>query len=259
MELTNQLSTLFDQWNKDHLSFKNQGDFIEITTPFVDMHHDLIQLYLVEKKEKTPYVLTDDGYILNELQMLGVDVNNTQKRKDFFEITLKVFGVEYNKNSNELYVTFNTLEDYPKRQHNLLQCIIKISDMLLTSKNTVVSIFTEEITNYFETKNVIFSPNLGFIGKTGNQQTFDFVIPHSPKKNEKLIKAVNKPASDNYTNTLFPFTDVQSIRSNSEFIVIANDVNTPIADKFQSSLTNWEVKVLPWSQREDWVNDLLIF
>lgn len=258
MELTKQLNSLFDQWNKKHLSFKRQEDFIEITTPFVDMHHDLIQLFFTDKKINEPYILTDDGYIINELKLLGVDVTNTKKRKEFFEITLRSFGVEYNRKSDELYVTFDALEEYPRKQHLLLQCIIKISDMMLTSRNTVMSIFTEEIKVYFEEKNVIFSPDLGFMGKTGNQQTFDFVIPHTKRSNEKLIKAVNKATSNNYMNTLFPFTDVQSVRQNVEFLVIANDSNSSISEKFQTSLTNWEVKILPWSTREEWVKDLMI-
>lgn len=258
MKLVNQLESLFDQWNKNHLSFAHHEDFIEITTPFVDMHHDLIQLYFTDKNKETPFTLTDDGYIINELEMLGININNTKKRKDFFEINLRVFGVNYDKNTKELYVIFDELEDYPKKQHNLLQCIIKISDMLLTSRNTVINIFTEEIREYFEEKDVIYSPDLGFMGKTGNQQTFDFVIPHRKKSNEKLIKAVNKPTANNYMNTLFPFTDVRRVRDNTDFLVIANDIHSPISEKFQSSLTNWEVKILPWSTREDWVKELLI-
>lgn len=258
MALVNQLESLFDQWNKKHLNFTHHEDFIEITTPFVDMHHDLIQLYFTDKNDDTPFTLTDDGYIINQLEMLGININNTQKRKEFFEVTLRSFGVNYDKKNNELYVTFDQLEDYPKKQHNLLQCIIKISDMLLTSRNTIIGIFTEEIQDYFEEKNVIYSANLGFIGQTGNQQIFDFVIPHTKKSNEKLIKAVNKPSGENYINALFPFTDVRSVREKADFLVIANDINSPISEKFQSSLTNWKVEILPWSTREEWVKDLSI-
>jgi|SRR5690625_878186 len=258
MELINQLNSLFDQWNKENLTFKSYNDFIEITTPFVDMHHDLIQLYFTDKSDNAPFKLTDDGYIVNELKTLGINIRNTQKRKDFFEVTLRSFGINYDQNSNELFVTFDALKEYPAKQHNLLQCIIKITDMLLTSRNTVASIFTEEIEDYFEENNVIFTPRMGFLGKTGNQQTFDFIIPHSKKSNEKLIKAVNKATSRNYINTLFPFTDIQSIRKDSDLLVIANDLDSPISEKFKKSLTNWDVEVLPWTSREEWVERLQI-
>jgi len=251
------LKLLFDQWNNKQLKLEEFDDFIEITTPFVDMHHDFIQLFFTKEKDEK-YKLTDDGHIINELSMLGVDVNNAKKRKQFFNTTLKVFGVNFNKDTDELFVTFDTLEDYPKRQHNLLQCITRVSDMLLTAKNTVASIFSEEITTFFEENNVFFSPDLGFIGKTGNQQTFDFVIPHSKIKNEKLIKAINTPSADNYTYPLFSFIDVQEIRPNSDFFVIANDNNIPISDKFSSSLKNYNVEVLAWSNRNEWVDQLKI-
>lgn len=128
MELINQLNSLFDHWNKQNLTFKSYKDFIEITTPFVDMNHDLIQLYFTDKSDNVPFKLTDDGYIVNELKMLGIDVKNTKKRKSFFEVTLRSFGINYDGNSSELFVTFDSLKDYPQKQHNLIQCIIKITD-----------------------------------------------------------------------------------------------------------------------------------
>lgn len=251
------LKSLYDRWNSTQLKFEDFNDFIEITTPFVDMHNDFIQLFFSKEKDGK-FRITDDGHIVSELSMLGIDINTSKKRKQFFNTTLKIFGISYDNHSDELFVLFDAIEDYPKRQHNLLQCITRVSDMLLTAKNTVASIFSEEISNFFEDQDVFFSPDLGFIGKSGNQQTFDFVIPHTKIKKEKLIKAVNTPSSDNYTVTLFSFIDVQDVRKDSEFIVIANDTNIPIAEKFSNSLRNYDVEVLPWSKRNNWINQLKI-
>lgn len=251
------LKKIYNQWSQQQLKLEDSTDFIEITTPFVDMNHDYIQLFFTQEGTGK-YKITDDGHIINELAILGVDVNNTTKRKEFFNQTLKIFGVNYDKESNELFISFDNLDDYPKRQHNLLQCILRISDMLLTAKSTVASIFAEEIASFFEENNVFYSQDLGFIGKSGNQQTFDFVLPHSKKKREKLIKAVNTPSADNYTNAIFPFIDVQGIRPNSEFFVIANDTNIPIAEKFSSSLKSYDVGILPWSNRLSWVDELKV-
>lgn len=251
------LKLLFEQWNRKQLKFEDFSDFIEITTPFVDMHNDYIQLYFTKEKNGK-YKLSDDGYIISELSILGVDINTARKRKEYFNNTLKIFGVSFDDQTDELYVIFDSIEEYPKKQHNLLQCITRISDMLLTARNTVAKIFLDEVSSYFEEQNVLFTPNLGFIGKTGNQQTFDFVIPHTKKKKEKLIQTVNSPTADNYTATLFSFIDVQEVRPNSEFIVIANDMNTPIADKFSSSLASYNVATLAWSKKHKWINDLKI-
>lgn len=254
--MINNLKQLYDEWNKKNISFKDFNNFIEIQTPFVDMHNDFIHLYL--SKTESKYIISEDGHVLNELEMLGVDVTNTKKRKDFFETKLRIFGVKYNDKTDELYVPFDDLAEYPQKQHNLIQCIIQISDMLLTSRSTVISIFTEEVKKFFEDNDIIYTADLGFNGKSGNQQNFDFVIPHRKERKEKIVKAVNTPSSENYQNTIFPFIDIQEVRTNSEFFVLANDVNKSISEKFSNSLSNWGITVLPWSDKTKIIETLKV-
>lgn len=241
------LKELYDDWVNSSIKFVQSENFIEIQTPFVDMHHDYIHLILINNGNK--YTISDDGSVLNELEMLGVNVTNTKKRKKYFERKLKVFGVKYNPGTGELYISFDNLSEYPKKQHNLIQCMIQISDMLLTSRNSVSNIFTDDIKRFFDIEDIIYISDLGFNGQSGNQQTFDFVIPHRKEKKEKIIKAVNKPTSQNYTNTVFPFIDIGEVRDDSEYFVLANDGKQNISDKFITSLENWNVTVLAWSDK----------
>lgn len=246
--MINELTKLYDDWTRKNIKLKEYKEFIEIQTPFVDMHNDFIHLFFIENENG--YRIDDDGYTLSELNMLGVDVTNTKKRKEFFQTKLRIFGVSYDDKTEQLYIKFDSLSEYPQKQHNLIQCLIQISDILLTSRSNVISIFTEEIKNFFDESDIIYTPDLGFNGKSGNQQNFDFVIPHRKEKKEKIIKAVNTPTSNNYQNTAFPFVDIQDIRNDSEFFVLANDINTPISDKFNNSLKNWGINVIPWSNKE---------
>lgn len=256
IKLIDNLKKLYDEWNKKSISFQEFNDFIEIQTPFLDIHNDYIHLYLT--KENNHFIISDDGHIFSELEMLGVDVTNTDKRKEFFNTKLRIFGVKFNSETRELFVSFNDINDYPQKQHNLLQCIIHISDMLLTSRSTLISIFTEEIKNFFEENDIIYTSDLSFTGKSGNHQTFDFVIPHRKKIKEKIIKAVNKPSYKNYQNIVFPFIDIRDVRPDSDFYVLANDLNEPITEKFKTSLNNWEVNVLAWSEKDKIIQTLKV-
>lgn len=255
--MINDLRKIYDDWNKQKLKLEKIDCFIEITTPFVDIHHDYIHLFLT-KESGGKFIISDDGHTVSELSILGIDIKNTKKRKKFFNTTLNVFGVSFDSDTEELFVTFDDINDYPRKQHNLIQCVSRVSDMLLTSRNTIASIFFEEVSNYFEDNDVFVTPDVGFIGRSGNQQTFDFVIPKAKKKNEKLIRAVNNPSGDNYQGVTFPFIDVADVRPNSDFFVIANDANIPIADKFSSSLKNYDIEVLVWSNRDMWVDQLKV-
>lgn len=249
-----QLKKEYLEWTQQKIKLEKIGDFVEIVTPFVDLHHDYISLFFT--KEANGFQLTDDGYIMNELRVLGLDLNNSIKRKNFFNTTLKVFGVRYNKDTMELYVRFNNMNEYPEMQHRLIQCIVRVSDLILTSRNKVVSFFTEDITNFFLENDIYFTENPSFTGRTGRNNTFDFSLPRSKRTKPKLIKAVNNPTADAYKDPLLAFLDVTETKTDHDFIVLANDTKKNIDDKFAEPLQNFGVNVLAWSNRKNWVNDL---
>lgn len=249
------LKKAYEDWNNKSLDLESFNGFIEITTPFVDMHHDLIQLYFIRETDNS-FRITDDGHILNELTMLEIDIKSSQKRSEFLETTLNTFGVQHNEKTDELFTSFNDVNEYPEKQHRLIQCMLRISDMLLTSRHSVISIFTEEITAFFEEQDVLFIEGASFTGVSGKPQNFDFALPHTKKRRQKLIKAINNPSPDNYKSPLFSWLDVRDARKKSDFIVLANDINKSIADNFIEPFRNYSVEVLAWSKRHEWVETL---
>lgn len=255
MEEIQELKTIYNEWMNQTIDFKNFDQHIEIRTPFVDMHHDYIELFFIKVNDHK-FILSDDGYTMSELEMMDINIKTSPKRKEYFTVTLKIFGVKYDGQTGELYVDFESLSEYPAKQHLLIQCILRISDMLLTSRNTGVSIFSEEIAKFFDENNVAYVQNFGFVGMSGNTQTFDFIIPHSRKKREKLIKAINSPRTDNYISALFPWLDIRETRPQTDFIVLANDSESPVPEKFTRPIENYSSKVLVWSEREKWVSHL---
>lgn len=251
------LKAIYDSWNSNQLHLVDRGDHIVITTPFVDLHHDLLQL-VFSKEQNNIYKLSDDGYIINELEMLGIEIMKNKKRKEFFQNTLNVFGIRFDEVTNELWTHFDNLSDYPRKQINLLQCVLRVSDMLLTSRNSVISIFFEEISEFFEKNDVIFSANIGFTGKTGQENKFDFVVPKFKSKPEQIIKAINTPSSVNYKYPLLSFIDIQESRKDAVQIVFSNDLNVTTSDKFKSAFVNYNIKVLNWSERQEWIQEFKI-
>lgn len=66
----------------------------------------------------------------------------------------------------------------------------------------------------------------------------------------------NPPAAEAYKEPLLAFVDIQDTKSDHNFIVLSNELNTTIADKFLEPLTNYGVEVLAWSYRNEWVEKL---
>ncbi|GER75151.1 DUF1828 domain-containing protein [Weizmannia acidilactici] len=82
--MIDELLRTYNEWNQKKIAFENFDSFIAITTPFVDMHNDYIQLFL--SKEKNQYIISDDGYTINELSILGVDIKSSKKKEKNFLI-----------------------------------------------------------------------------------------------------------------------------------------------------------------------------
>ena len=78
-------------WLNESISLRQVDEWVEITTPFLDRHNDFLQIFV--KKSNGGYVLTDDGYILEDLKMSGCRID-TDKRLALLSTTLKGFGVQ---------------------------------------------------------------------------------------------------------------------------------------------------------------------
>src|SRR5262245_45257643 len=91
------------------------GSWVEITTPFLDRNNDALQIYA--RKSNGEYLLTDDSYIIHDLEASGCSLN-TPKRQDLLKMTLNGFGVRLNAAALEIQATPET---FPLRKHNLIQ------------------------------------------------------------------------------------------------------------------------------------------
>ena len=99
------------------------GSWVEITTPYLDRHNDALQIYA--RSENGAFVLTDDSYIIHDLEASGCKLD-TEKRKDLLQMTLNGFGVKLNHEAIEVQAT---PENFPLRKHNLIQAMLAVNDL----------------------------------------------------------------------------------------------------------------------------------
>lgn len=87
-----EMQTLIDKyvaWLKDKTSLRQLEDWIEITTPYLDRHNDYLQIYA--RRLNGGFLLTDDGYVLEDLQQSGCKIESP-KRQALLKMTLGGFG-----------------------------------------------------------------------------------------------------------------------------------------------------------------------
>lgn len=247
------LRKIHQDWSTRKIKFEAINSSVAIQTPFVDMYHDNIELYLESVANK--YRITDDGYTIDELSTLGVDIISSKTRNQFFERLLSNFGVSFKETTSELFIEFSSLDDFPLMQNRLIQCVIQVSDLLFTTRQKVLNLFNEEVANFFLDNDISINENQSMRGLTGNDFNFDFTIGRTRNTPPKAIKLVNNPTASAYESPLLSIIDVKPLRNETEFYVIANDTEKKIASSFISSLNSYEIPVLAWKQRNDWIDN----
>ncbi|MCX4084214.1 DUF1828 domain-containing protein [Rickettsia hoogstraalii] len=85
-----------------------------ITTPYLDYHNDYLQIYLIA--EEQGYILTDDGWILDDIKSLKADDESLK----LIERILKRFGIE--RNEDEISVKTD-LANFTKAKEQFMRTV----------------------------------------------------------------------------------------------------------------------------------------
>ena len=197
----------YADWVKLNLTVEQQHGLCVITSPFVDRHHDYLQIYA--ERSGTEILLTDDGYTLRDLKISGLEINTESRREALTQAT-HPFGVDVD--DNELKITAND-RDFPQRKHDLVQAMLAVGDLIHFSQATIVAVFKEDVEKYLREKDVRFISDISLTGTSGFHHPFDFVIPSSQIHPERYVRAVSNPNRESIVSVLFAWQDVQSARS----------------------------------------------
>lgn len=253
MSLVEQLSDSYVNWLKKKITFKELENAVEITTPFMDRHNDYLQIYVQQKGTKL--TLSDAGYILTDLKLSGCDVFSSPKRKKILQKILNGYGVKVSS-KEELFVE-TTLEAFPQKKHMLVQSMMTVNDMFMTSRENVQSIFLEEVDQYLFENDIRFVENINFTGKSGFPQTFHFAIPRSRQFPERILHALNNPTKQNSENLLFAWTETKdNRRPDSILFAVLNDSEKSIRPGIINAFNEYGVQTILWSKRNEFTHQL---
>lgn len=232
------------KWLKDKTTLKNIGEWNEITTPFLDIHNDYLQIYAKISQDKI--TLNDSGFILNDLDLCGCSIDS-KRRKDLLDVTLNGFGV---KNENGVLTVEASQETYALKKHSLLQAMMQVHDLFYTSSPKNKSIFTDDVTSWLDKKEIRYLSRVNLIGKSGYNNVFDFAIPKSKNSEQRIIKTINTPTRDNARSFAFSWLDTKEARPEpSTAYAFLND-NQEVAKDVITALKNYEIVPVLWSEIE---------
>lgn len=239
-------------WLRDRTTLRQVNEeWIEITSPYLDRHNDYIQIYV--KRQNGGYLLTDDSHTIQDLQQSGC-ILDSPKRQSLLNMTLNGFGVQFNQGALEIHASE---DNFALRKHNLLQSILAINDLFYLAVPMVASLFYEDVVTWLDVHQIRYTPRIKFTGKSGFDHLFDFVIPKSEMRPERILQAINKPSRDTAQSLAFSWLDTKEVRSpESRAFAVLNDSEHDVTSSILDALRSYEVAPILWSKREDAIGEL---
>jgi hypothetical protein len=240
-------------WLKDKTTLRElNGEWVEITTPYLDRHNDVLQIYA--RAENGGYVLTDDSYTIHDLEASGCNLH-TEKRNDLLQMTLNGFGVKLRNEALEVHAT---AENFPLKKHSLIQAMLAVNDLFYLAKPVVESLFFEDVVAWLDVNEVRYTPKVKFTGTSGFDHLFDFVIPKSGKNQpERIVQAINRPTRDTAESFILAWLDTRQVRpSDSKAYAVLNDFEQSVSGGVLDAFHSYHIQPVPWSHRGEVVAEL---
>lgn len=239
------LKEQYVKWLDDEISVKKIEEYLQITSPFLDRFNDYLQIYAkIDKNNEI--LLTDDSYIINNLQDSGIDITSP-KRKQLLDNFLIKYGINLEDRSLNIK---SSIEEFPQKILFLMQAMINIDDMFMLSQNRIASLFLDDIKSFFDNHEIFYTENVNFLGKSGFFYSYEYLLQKTKEKPERLCKVINNPNKQNLQNTLFMWNDTKETRNNeTQLIVFLNDENK-IDSGVIEGFKNYEVNTILWSEKE---------
>jgi hypothetical protein len=228
----------YQAWLKDRTTLRDvNGEFVEITTPYIDRHNDALQIYA--RRRNGGFVLTDDSYTIHDLEASGCSLN-TEKRQDLLKMTLNGFGVKLNSEALEVHAT---AENFPVRKHSLIQAMLAVNDLFYLAKPLVESLFFEDVIAWLDANDIRYTPGVKFPGISGYDQFFDLVIPKSRRQPERILQAITAPTRDKAQSFIYAWNDTRPNRpSEAKAYAVLNDAEQPVSGGVVDAFRNYQIQ-----------------
>ena len=247
METVKLLENYYD-WLKKQYVIKKHSTSDEIITPFLDNINDNISIY-VDRLQNGQILLNDDGYTLNNLEMMGINLTNT--RKSLLESICKQFNIDII--DNDTLSIKGTEQDFPAMKYNLTSAILRINDLLFTKKSNVENMFYDDVLNYLQDNDFGGLPTT-MSGFSGLSYDFKYAIPQRGMNPLKLINMQNNISSSQMMKEAFTFEDIKRNSSfdykNPKYVVIFNDEEKTVSEKSQQIADTYDLDLIPWNDKE---------
>lgn len=246
---TSKLLDDYTTWLRNQYTIQTIGQSDEITTPFENMIGDYMRIY-VTPLSGNRIRLSDDGITLEDLLLLGININSHTRRKIISDIR-KRYGID--QLDDILSITGN-VQNFPDMKQRLISAMVQINDLSTTQKLNLENRFSEQVYSYFKENNFGGLPQYHVEGKSGAPYTIDYTIPEKNRRPERMIDFQQKLSKNSIMINAYKFNDI--LVGNSRFLsalptytVIYNDDVSAVSAITQKIADDAKITLLPWHDK----------
>lgn len=241
----------YQDWMFTQIKTRTVADAVEITLPFIDRDNDYLQVYLLEP-EPGEYLLTDDGYTIENLELAGCSLD-TEKRQELLLEVINGFGITLDEKA--LSVSAHE-HNFPQRLNNLVQAILAVDDLAYLTSSNVSRIFLTEVTEWLTRKKVRYSPKVSLLGKNDIHYSFDILIPASPETNtpERIIESFGIFDLKQAEALAYRWGEVRQLRTNTKIYAVFS--NKRISKRIQDICDAEDIHAVQFSEIESMGQEL---
>ncbi len=229
---------------------------VEITTPFLDRFNDYTQIYIQEGIGQ--FRISDDGYILNNLEMQGIYIDSSPHKEKILRSILNRFGLRMDTRTKEIYATESIPSKVMLAFHRVLQGMLDIDDMFYLVTPTATDFFSDKVTQFFKQHKVYNTKNVSFMGRSGYMHTYDFLLQENEKHPGRVVRLMNKPEKATFERFAFSWEDIrEKVAADGDIkkcIILINDAsreNSANVKNISAGFTAYGIESALWSQREE--------
>ncbi len=244
-----QLAQEYGNWLRQQVKISAVGDVCVITSPFVDRHHDFLQIYV--QRTESGLRLSDDGYVIRDLRISGLEID-TERRIEILKQLVRSFGI---KLEGDELIAEASERDFAQKKHDLLQTMLAVGELIHLAQPTVVAVFKEDVEKYLGQRRIRFVADVKLTGQSGLNNSFDFVIAASEKKPERYVKAISMPSREHMVELMFSWHDIRPERAaNAKAYAMINDQERKPSIDHVRALENYGIEPILWTAREEKVS-----
>lgn len=224
---------------------------VRIRTPFLYPDGDVIDVFY--RLEGEMVIISDLGETTRWLRSQTPSMRKTFKQKQLILDICAANEVEFFRGS--LNIRANAGANIAQKVNQLVQAIIRVSDIWLTFRTKSSQSFADEVAEFLQEKNISFERNDKLPGRSGRAYTVDFHTFHENRGGLVNVLSTGSKAYANMTaeRTLACWYDLSYLKStNLRFISLFDDsFDVWTAEDFR--LVSGLSETAVWSKPEEFV------